>query len=236
MTGSANRNLPPSGQIPFELPVDPGFARSDLIVTTTNRLAVEFIDSWPDWQGKPVVLVGPVGSGKSHLAHIWAGQAKAQIIDAKSLDAGAGELQSDCNLVVENITNDTFQDRNLFHLLNSAGANGKSVLMLSRHWPQSWGVELADLNSRLRAATLLELSEPDDEMLKQVLLKLFADRQVAVDQSVVDFMTLRMERSIRSATEAVEYLDREALARQKKITRSLAAEALEVLSNRAEHE
>jgi chromosomal replication initiation ATPase DnaA len=87
-------------------------------------------------------------------------------------------------------------------------------------------VTLADLASRLRAARPVELGEPDDDLLRRVLVKLFADRQLAVDSAVVDYIVVRMERSLQAANALVDDLDREALAAGGAITRRLAAGAL----------
>ena len=114
-----------------------------------------------------------------------------------------------------------------FTLLNAARQAGKTVLITSRTWPASWKITLPDLMSRLRAATPVEILEPDDDLLRRVLVKLFADRQIAVDLSVVDYLVVRMERSLEVALRAVEAIDQEALAGRVKITKPLAGRVLE---------
>ena len=96
----------------------------------------------------------------------------------------------------------------------------------------SWPVTLPDLRSRLKAATMVEIGEPDDELLAQVLVKLFSDRQLTVDDKIISFIVARMDRSLDSAQTIVEHMDHLALARGVRISRSLASEVLKIRQNR----
>lgn len=217
-------------QLPLNLPVDNAQDREDLIVSPANRQAVEFIDAWPDWPGPVAVLAGPVGSGKSHMAAIWAARAGAPTIAMDRLeDAGESLEDLDC-VVIEDARPGAIPETALFHLINHLRASGGHCLITSREWPTAWQVELPDLASRLRAAQLVELSEPDDALLRQVIVKLFADRQIAIDPGVVDYLVTRMERSLGAAGELVAEMDREALSRNARLTRSVAAAALKRLA------
>ena len=119
-----------------------------------------------------------------------------------------------------------FDEVELFHVINSVREHGTSLLMTSRTWPLSWPVALADLRSRLKAATMVEIGSPDEALLSQVIVKLFADRQLNIDDKIVDYIVKRMERSYAAAQEVVDRIDRLALSRRTKITRALAAEVL----------
>lgn len=217
-------------QIPLELPVDSAQAREDLLVSAANRKAVEFVDAWPDWPGTVVVLAGPVGSGKSHIAGIWAERAGARVLPMERLEDIGGEVESLREVAIEDARAVAIPETALFHLINQVRAVGGHCLITSRHWPSAWKVELPDLASRLRAAQLVELAEPDDLLLRQVIVKLFADRQIAVDPGVVDYLVTRMERSLGAAGELVAEMDREALSRGARLTRSVAATALKRLA------
>ena len=103
------------------------------------------------------------------------------------------------------------------------------LLITARAAPASWSVALPDLASRLRAIPTVALSAPDDALLRAVLVKLFADRQLAVDESLVSYLATRIERSFAAARAAVEALDREALRLKRPVTRALAAEFLALL-------
>lgn len=215
-------------QIPLELPAHRAHERDDLIVGASNALAVDLLDAWPDWPGNSVILAGPIGSGKTHLAQIWAENADAQIVSMAQLSL-ATMPETEC-LVLEDAEAGSIDETALFAVLNHARTQGGCCLITSRSFPQAWGIDLPDLNSRLRAAQLVELGEPDDLLLRQVIVKLFADRQLTVSPRVIDYLVARMERSLGAANALVDEIDREALSRKGPVTRQVAAQALERLS------
>ena len=217
---------PPQNQLALDLPVTSSFAREDIVEGQANALAIHLIDRWPDWPGKVVILAGPTGSGKTHIASVWSKMAKAYMAEMEELDSLGDDLISASNLVLENAAPGNISERSLFHLLNAKRAAGASLLITSRSWPSEWKVKLADLNSRLRAAQLVELDEPDDELLRMVLYKHFSDRQITVEPSVVDYLVLRMERSLEAANKIVSRLDNRGLELKRKITRQMAGEIL----------
>jgi chromosomal replication initiation ATPase DnaA len=178
-------------------------------------------------------LAGPVGSGNSHLAAIWRENSGATAIHPQA-GSDAAETAAKGPVLVEDADRRGFDDRALFHVINSVRENGTSLLITSRLWPMSWPAELADLRSRLKAATVVEIGEPDDELLAQVLVKLFADRQLAVDDRLIFYIVARMERSLEAAQTIVERLDRLALARGTRINRALALEVLNSLGKTIE--
>ncbi len=232
-SGSKPRQAGPTAggeqqQIALELPVRPGDSRDDLMVSAANATAVDVIDSWPDWPGRVVILAGPTGSGKSHIAGIWARRAGARTIAMSQIGelAADGPVQA---LVLEDAGATPVDETALFHRLNLIRSAESWCVITSRTWPSAWGIGLADLASRLRAAQMVEIGQPDDELLRQVLVKLFADRQLPVDAKVIDYLALRMERSLEAAGAVVENLDRLALARKRQVTRALAAETLAAL-------
>ena len=214
-------------QLPLDLPLEAGRGIDDLVVSHVNRDAVDFIESWPDWPVPIVILAGPIGVGKSHLAAIWADISNAIMLPP----TGDLNLPSDQppNVVVEDIGPGNFDETALFHLINSVRSNKGSLLLTSRYWPGNWGMELPDLTSRMKLARLIELNEPDDQFLVAVMTKLFADRQLDVDGAVIDYLVLRMERSLACAQNLVETLDELSMAQQRSITKPLAAEALRKL-------
>ena len=120
----------------------------------------------------------------------------------------------------------SIDETGLFHLINAAREGGGHVLLTSRRFPAAWGVRLPDLASRLKAATIVEIAEPDDLLLTAVVTKLFADRQVQVEPHVVSYIVNRIERSLSTAMNVVERLDQAALSRKTRITRALAAEII----------
>jgi chromosomal replication initiation ATPase DnaA len=203
------------------------FAREDFLGSPCNATALALVDGWPDWPGRTVVMVGPEGSGKSHLAAIWAGEAGARFLAARSLaTALLPAALATGALVVEDIAAGQFDERALFHLLNLAREEEAFMLLTTRSLPAGWKLAIPDLASRLKALPVVALTAPDDALLRGVLVKLFADRQLAVDESLVGFLAKRIERSVAAARSIVAELDREAMRQKRPLTRALAAEFL----------
>jgi chromosomal replication initiation ATPase DnaA len=215
-------------QIPLDLGHKPGHSRDELVVSDANRQAVALIDAWPDWPAAVVVLAGPAGSGKSHLASIWAGIANAVFVDSSDIERWVEGAPLSHPVVIDDADID-LDEHGLFHLLNAARSAGTHVLLTSRRFPSAWGVRLPDLASRLKTAATVEILEPDDHLLAAVITKLFADRQVEVERHVVQFLVRRIERSLSTAIDVVDRLDRIALEQKTRITRALAAETVNAL-------
>lgn len=213
-------------QIPFDLGHQPGLSRDDLVVTAANREAAALIDAWPDWPAPVVVLAGPAGSGKTHLASAWRERVDALVFQAGQISHGLSELPAGRAVLIDPADEGALDEQGLFHLINSVRSGGGHLLLTARRFAPAWGVKLPDLASRLKAAGTVEIREPDDELLGAVVTKLFADRQVEVEPSVVQFMVRRMERSLSTAMSVVERLDRTALEGKTRITRALATQIM----------
>ncbi len=221
MTGEKTR------QLPLALPHRPAMTREDFLVGAANYAAITLIDRWPDWPVRTVYLHGGPGTGKSHLAGIWMRASGAAGIAAASLaDADVERLTASGAVVIENIDSAAIDEAALFHLLNLAGERNATVLLTGRAEPSALGLKLADLASRIRAAQPLRLAEPDDLLLKRLLIKLFADRQIDVQAALIDHLVTRLERSFAAANRIVEVLDHAALAEGRAVTRRLADAAL----------
>jgi chromosomal replication initiation ATPase DnaA len=217
-------------QLILDLPHLPAMGRADFVTGEANRAAVALIDRWPDWPARTVLVTGPAGSGKTHLAAIWQSDSGAAATSAVRLaDADAEALVARGAVLVEDLHAAGRDERALFHLLNLARERGAAVLMTSREPAAGLRIALPDLASRLRAATPAELAAPDDDLLKRVLTKLFADRQIAVEPAVIAYVATRIERSLEAANRVVAWLDRESLAGGRAVTRPLAGEAVVAL-------
>ena len=212
-------------QLPLVFDHGTASGRDDLLISDRLATAVALIDSWPNWPSPVVILAGPPGSGKSHLARIWREQSGAVAINPIR-GGDAARRAAEGPVLLEDADRSGFDEVELFHVINSVREHGTSLLMTSRSWPLSWSVALPDLRSRLKAATMAEIGSPDEALLFQVIVKLFADRQLNIDDKIVDYIVKRMERSCAAAQEVVDRIDRLALSRQAKITRALAAEVL----------
>jgi chromosomal replication initiation ATPase DnaA len=220
-------HLPAPRQLALALPHVENFARDDFLEGPSNAAALGLIDRWPDWPARVLALTGPEGAGKSHLAAIWADAAGARFLSARALDeAHPPTALATGALVIEDLAAGQFDERALFHLLNLAHEHEAFMLITARSPPAGWTLRLADLESRLRAVPVVALQPPDDPLLRAIMVKLFADRQVPVDESLVAFLLARVERSFAAAREAVATLDREGLRLKRPVTRALAVEVL----------
>lgn len=212
-------------QLPLQFTHDPATGRDDLLVSERLAAAVSIVDGWPSWPSPVVVLAGPVGSGKTHLAQIWrerAGAAEIHPLQGSNASATAATGP----VLFEDAERRGYDETELFHVINAVRQHGHSLLITARSWPMAWQVTLPDLKSRLKAATVVEIGEPDEDLLAQVIVKLFADRQLYIDDKLVGYIVARMERSLAAAQTIVDKLDRLALARGTRITRSLVSEVL----------
>ncbi|AWN47774.1 hypothetical protein DK419_16820 [Methylobacterium terrae] len=218
-------------QLALDLPVAPRFGLEDFLVSPTNEGAYARIEAWPEWPDRVLVLTGPPGSGKSHLAAIFAERSGALTVPVAAVTAEAvPELARADALVIEDADREPGRDEKaLFHLLNLVRERGLSVVVTGSGPVEAWGLATPDLRSRLRLAPGASLAPPDEALLKVVLVKLFLDRQLVVDTSVVDALALRLDRSLARARDVVALLDREGLSRRRRITRPLALATLAAL-------
>ena len=219
----------PSGaeQLLLDLPRVAVGGRDDVIVGESNRVAVSHLDAWPDWPHPLTVLTGPSGSGKTHLARCWAARAGAVTFDARMLDEiEMGDDVGDEPFLIEDADRGGLSERALFHILNTARAHGLTGLITTRFRPGVWNVSLPDLNSRLKAASQIELAVPDDGVVGGVALKLFAERQVQIEPETIEFLVSRSTRSLKHVQSLVRRLDYLSLTRRRPVTRALVSEAL----------
>jgi len=217
-------------QLSFDLPVRAALGREDFFVAPANAMAVALIEGWRDWPGRKLVLEGPKGAGKTHLAHVWAQAAGARIVEARAL-AGADipDLASGPVAVedVPLIAGDTAAENALFHLHNLTLAEGHSLLLTADRPAAHWGLTLPDLASRMQGTQATRLDAPDDRLLTALLAKLFADRQLIPTPDTIPYLVTRMDRSFDSARQLVAALDAAALAQGRPINRKLAADVME---------
>lgn len=218
-------------QLAFDLPVREAFLREDFFTSPANAAALAALAGGQSWPAGKMLLVGPAGSGKSHLAHIWTAEHGAKLIDARDLvGADLPALAAHGAVAVEDadrIAGDRAAETALFHLHNLLIQTGQAVagrlLITATTPPRDWGLILPDLQSRMQAASLTRIAPPDDALMSAVLIKLFSDRQIAVPPNLIPYLVQRIERSIDAARDVVAKLDGLALALGRPVTRALAA-------------
>lgn len=213
-------------QLAFDLPGLEAMTREHFFVAPSNALALQTVEGWQHWPGHKLLLVGPEGAGKTHLVHVWAAEADAVILAAETLGEADIASLSGRAVAVEDADRIGSAEAQLFHLHNLATTTG-ALLLTARTPPRDWGLRLADLKSRMQATHIAQLDGPDDALLSAVLVKLFADRQVAVPANLIPYLVSRMPRSIGAARALVAALDARALSEARPITRSLAGDLLD---------
>ena len=221
-------------QLILDWPHQPSFAREDFLPAASNREALSSVDRWPNWPSRMLLLVGPEGSGKSHLAALWATAATAETIHGESLGDERTEIPIRGALLVEDADRAGEAEERLFHLINAALQIEAWVMLTGRTGPDAWGLKIPDLLSRLRLAPIVRLGPPDRELTETVLFKLFSDRQLQVEPRVIAYIATRMERSLGAARQIVAMLDRQALEKGRRVTRAMAAEVMREIARRDE--
>ena len=217
-------------QLTFDLGQRPALGVEDFLVSPANATALATIERWPDWPHQAVVLFGPSQAGKTHLGQVWrlaSGAAPVRACDVS--DSHVGTLEQAGALLIENLEQGIGDERALFHLFNAARERKLSLLLTTQRPPAEMDIALPDLSSRLRAVPMVAISPPDERLLKAVLIKHFCDRQLSVEPTVINYLALRMERSMAMAHAVVDGIDTRALESHRKVTRALAAEILREL-------
>jgi chromosomal replication initiation ATPase DnaA len=206
-------------QLSLDLGHRAAFGRDDFLVTPSNAAAVGIVDQWPQWPAHAAVILGPAGSGKSHLAMVWQNRSQARIVPASAINVAAvPEILASGAVIVENLDLEHVSEKALFHLLNLARQTNATVLFTAASWPLQQ-VALPDLKSRLAALPVAHILTPDDALLRGVLVKQFS------------YLMSRMPRSLDVARQLVARIDEEALQQSVAITRSFAGKILAQFEN-----
>jgi chromosomal replication initiation ATPase DnaA len=214
-------------QLPFRFEVSADYGRDRFIVSASNREALSVIDRWPNWPNNILALIGPTGSGKTHLGSIWTRVAHATSLSPKNLDHALLSRHPDGGAFLLEDANQYQSEEDFFHLINETRRKRHTLLITAPTEPARWRVSLPDLKSRLAAINVARLEFPDDMLIESVLEKLFEDRQLAATPEVLNYLMRRMDRTLHNAAELVSTLDAAALAKRTPITIAVARAALE---------
>jgi chromosomal replication initiation ATPase DnaA len=222
-------------QLTLDLPHAAASTLDDFLPAASNRRALEAVLGWPDWPATALIIDGPAGSGKTHLARIWAARAGATLLCGPEIWDVANPLMrvggSACCVVDD--ADRVEDERLLLHLYNTLAERRGSLLLTARRPLAEWGIALADLRSRLRTAWIVGIGVPDDALLAALLVKQLGDRQLRVEPGVVEMLARHMERSFAAAATIVRHLDLLSLQAGRPITPGLARAVLRDLETRS---
>ncbi|MFD1332741.1 hypothetical protein ACFQ4O_12105 [Methylopila musalis] len=222
----------PPRQFPLALPHEPRFGVEDYLVASSNAAAHALVTSWPNWPDRSLLLVGESGAGKSHLAAIWRAQSGApEASSAEDAIARLRDAPEDAALLLDDADREGADENALFHLLNLARERRARLLLTARSTPTLLWPTLPDLASRLRALPVARIDAPDDDAMRAVLMKLFDDRQIRIDDEVIEFLHRHCDRSLGAARSIVDEIDRESLARGRGVGKGLAGDVVRRLRN-----
>lgn len=214
-------------QLSFDLPQQVALGPDDFFVSAANAQAYAMIGNWPGWPAGKLALIGPPGSGKSHLARVWQGLTGAECIVAADLRPGPMP-SAGAKLVIEDLEYlPNGAEEHLFHLHNHLAQTDGRLLLTSALPPVRWRIDLPDLASRMQGTAVIRLDDPDDRLLAALLMKLFADRQLSPPPDVITYLAARIERSHAAAARVVLRLDAAALQDRRDMTRAFVRSVLD---------
>ena len=221
-------------QLALDLGHRAALGREDFLLMPENAEAVAWIDRWPDWPMPTLALYGPAGCGKSHLAQVFAGKARAGVVAPGDLTVeNAYDIVSQHPALALEDGDRVSDPRALLHLFNVAKERGVFLLLTAREPPARWPVQLADLRSRLATVPAISIESPSDEMVQALLVKLFSDRQITVAPDVIAYLARHMDRSFAAARSVVARADTNSLAGKRAVTIPLVRAILEATQNPA---
>lgn len=218
-------------QLTFEWPVGVALGAADFFVSAANAQAYAMLQAPANWPERKLIVTGPAGAGKSHLARVFEAQMDAIVLSATALPDTLPPAA--INIVVEDMDQlRPAANEFMFHLHNHLRNTGGHLLMTARTPPSRWPLTLPDLASRMQATTMIAIDDPDDALLSALIMKLLADRQIMPPASLVSYLVPRIERSFAAAADVVTRLDAESMAQGRPLNRALAAGLLD----KARHE
>ena len=233
--GTGKPMISPPRQLTFRWPHSPSFAREDFLPAPSNLEALKAIELWPNWAGRMLMLVGPEGQEKATSGRSGRAPPAPSVSLRRGWTNKASRPAPDAHAVlIEDADCATRAEALFFHLINTAMQNNAWLMLTCRSPPDAWGIGTPDLLSRLRLAPVVGLAAPDIELTEAVLFKLFSDRQLQVEPHVIAYIALRIERSLGAARELVAMLDNEALTQGRRITRTMASDALREIASKGE--
>ena len=203
------------------------YDKNDFFVSSSNFYAFTLIDTWPNWEKNIINICGERYCGKTHLAEIFLKKNKGKLINLKTENIdNLNELRLFENIVIDNFDRDI--DKNyIFALFNFVDQNNKYLLINSEKPINEINFDLSDLNSRAKNCLIAKIEKPDDELIKVLLSKSFSDRQIIINNKLIDFIAKRIARSYGKIFEFIYKIDEMSLKKKKSIDLKIIKNVLE---------
>ena len=191
------------------------YKKDDYYVSECNYFAYKLVETWPKWEKNIINICGEKFSGKSHLAEIFLKKNKGKLIDLKfdKLD-DLTQLKVFENILLENF-DDNYDEEIIFSLINFVDQNNKYLIIISQKPINEFKFLLKDLESRSRNCLIAKINKPDDQMIKVLLTKCFSDKQILIDNKLIDFTIKRISRSYGKIFEFIYNIDELSLKKKK---------------------
>ena len=219
-----------SKQLYFEMPNKKALGIEDYIITDSNNFAFDLIVKILKGETDFGLISGPPYSGKTHLSKILIKNARnyKTLYFDRDYQNILDRLETSDILILENIdkVKHDKSEQDLFHIINFSKENNKKLLMTSRKPISEIDLNLEDLKSRLNSILEAKIKEPDDQLMKLILIKILNDKQLKINPNVIDFLVSRLERSYESINLFIEKIDMFSLEKSKKITIPLISDLL----------
>ena len=205
---------------------DKNFKNTDFILSRSNKHIYDFLDRWPKWEKNFINIIGQKSSGKTHLINIFIEKYKGKRIDAQSLnEADLNKIELYENIIIEDLTSN-INENLLYSLLDLIEQNNKYLIITSLNQVVHINFKLPDLRSRLKSFLLLNIEQPDDELIFGIILKNLSDRQISIDKKLIDYIVKRIERSYSKIHNFIYKIDQLSLKKKKSIDFKLIKEVL----------
>lgn len=214
-------------QLAFDMSVDPVYRWENFFISSSNSEAITWIRQWPRWRSRTLLLCGPRFSGKTHMTHLWRSESKGVYIDFEkvSFENLSQHVYANPFIIIDDI-DQVCDETKLLHLYNLIHEHQGYLLLTSSTTPSQWGVKLSDLDSRLKTMPIVTIQQPDDDLLKALMVKRFSDHQLKVPEKVVNYLAKNMERSYEGVEEICSSLDLQSLQQKRGLTLPFAREVL----------
>lgn len=203
-------------QLFFDIEEQPSFDLQDFIVSSSNQIAYDYIQKWPEWSGNLIFLVGESGVGKTHLANIWLKKANGIKLDEKNIDSDYIKMNQ--NILIEDFDNIKYDLTSLFHIINAIKEKNGYIIFTCREKPANLDIALPDLSSRLRSATPIFIDKPDDSLLEAIIIKLFSDKKIIIDSRVTSYIIQRVNRSVPEIIRLINNINYKSMEEKRGVT------------------